>query len=238
MTVLLQFTVLLCLAFVMVTPLHVPPKTFTRRALLSSTSILPITIATLASADSGIQDKTEYQSLIASRKIMEKLLEDWQDLTVSCLYADIPRDLLEQKNKEQLLKEASTFALFDKSASVQSCKESNSKIRQYLGIYKDSGSALVGLDKKFKRLKDVYVNDDDEERWFDLVDEFNVRLSKIDTLTYQTTLLSQTTVGYDLNGDSKIDGSYISNPDLVSAKEDTQAALSILNSIIAILPSN
>jgi len=169
---------------------------------------------------------------------MEKLLDDWSDLTVSCLYADIPRDLLEQKNKEQLLVQASTFALFDKSASVTSCKESNSKIRQYMGIYKESGSALVGLDKKFKRLKDVYVNDDDEERWFDLVDEFNVRLSKIDTLTYQTTLLSQTTVGYDLNGDSKIDGSYTSNPDLVSAKEDIQFALGLLNSIIAILPSN
>ena len=92
---------------------------------------------------------------------MEKLLEDWSGLTVSCLYADIPRDLLEQKNKEQLLIEASTFALFDKSASVQSFKESNSKIRQYLGIYKDSGSDLAGLARKFKRLKDAYLNDDD-----------------------------------------------------------------------------
>merc|ERR1712194_647602 len=116
-----------------------------------------------------------------------------------------------------------------------SCKESNSKVRQYLGIYKESGSALVGLDKKFKTLKAAHVNDDDEERWFDLVDAFDVRLSKIDTLTYQTTLLSQTTVGYDLNGDGNIDGDYVSNPDLVSAKEDIRAALSTLNSIISIL---
>ena len=217
-----------------------PQKSLTRRALLATTAILPFATTT-ATADSNpptinlLENNNDYNALLAGKRTIEQLLDNWTDLTVSCLYADVPRDLLEQKNKEQLLVQASTFALFDKSASVTSCKESNSKVRQYLGIYKESGSALVGIEKKFKRLKEEFVSDDDEERWFDLVDEFNVRLSKISTLTYQSTILSQTTVGYDVNGDSKIDGEFTSNQDLNSAKVETQASLTTLMQIIELL---
>ena len=52
---------------------------------------------------------------------LEKLLNNWDKATIDCTYADVPRDLLETKNKELLLDKASTFALFDKSVVSSRC---------------------------------------------------------------------------------------------------------------------
>jgi hypothetical protein len=46
---------------------------------------------------------------------LSSLLENWNKATIDCTYADVPRELLEAKNKEKLLEKASEFALFYKS---------------------------------------------------------------------------------------------------------------------------
>jgi hypothetical protein len=53
------------------------------------------------------------------------------------------------ENKEQLLEKASTFALFDKSVSVTSCKTSNRLVRDYIGS--TGKGPVVGLEKKLRQ---------------------------------------------------------------------------------------
>lgn len=87
--------------------------------------------------------------LIEAQETLGTLLDNWKRATIDCTYADVPRELLEQKNKELLLEKASTFALFDKSVSVESCKTTNRIVRDYLGV--TGKGPLVGVEKKLKR---------------------------------------------------------------------------------------
>jgi hypothetical protein len=57
----------------------------------------------------------------------------------------VPRDLLATENKELLLEKASTFALFDKSLLVETCKTTNRIVRDYLGA--NGIGPLVNIDK-------------------------------------------------------------------------------------------
>ena len=70
--------------------------------------------------------------LNAGVSALDVLLRDWDSLTIDCTYAEIPRALLETKNKELLLEKASTLALFDKSTSITVCKSSSRQVRQAL----------------------------------------------------------------------------------------------------------
>ena len=73
-------------------------------------------------------------SLMEAQTALNTLIENYQRATIDCTFADVPRDLLETKNKELLLEKASTNALFDKSASVETCKTTNRIVRSYLGL--------------------------------------------------------------------------------------------------------
>ena len=91
---------------------------------------------------------------------MTNLLNNWAKATIDCTYADVPRELLSQKNKEELLEKAKTSALFDKSASVVSCKRSNKIVRDYIGV--TGKGPLVNIDKLILKrdLVEYYVNGD------------------------------------------------------------------------------
>ena len=91
---------------------------------------------------------------------MDKLLSNWKRATIDCTYADVPRELLESKNKELLLEKASTFALFDKSVSVETCKTTNRIVRDYLGV--TGKGPLVGIDKQLRKGLD-FIDPDDLE---------------------------------------------------------------------------
>jgi hypothetical protein len=80
--------------------------------------------------------------LIEARDTLDTLLTNYKRATIDCTYADVPRELLESKNKELLLEKASTFALFDKSVSVETCKTTNRIVRDYLGV---TGKGRVNL---------------------------------------------------------------------------------------------
>lgn len=83
-----------------------------RRSLFVSMLILPCS-ASAAVPQSTIQSSVE---------TLTYTLDRWEEIVVDCTYADVPRALLEQKNKELLLEKAATNALFDKSVSITSCK--------------------------------------------------------------------------------------------------------------------
>lgn len=99
-------------------------------------------------AATAISTNNPLDSIAQAQSTLTTLLENWTRATVECNFADVPRELLEQKNKELLLEKATTSALFDKSASVETCKTTNRIVRDYLGV--TGKGPLVGMEKKLK----------------------------------------------------------------------------------------
>jgi hypothetical protein len=128
------------------------------------------------------------------------LLENWQRATVDCTFADVPRDLLEQKNKELLLEKASTFALFDKSVSVETCKTTNRIVRDYLGV--TGKGPMVGLDKKLKQALE-YINVDYLDDYVTEMEAFSQSISKAASLSYTSGIADFDSVNDFAKGDFK-----------------------------------
>lgn len=120
--------------------------------------------------------------IVEAQSTLEILLSNWRRATIDCTYADVPRELLEQKNKELLLEKASTFALFDKSVSVETCKTTNRIVRDYLGV--TAKGPLVGLDKKLKRGLDFLNDVDDLENYMNELEAFAQAYSRATSLSY------------------------------------------------------
>jgi hypothetical protein len=93
-----------------------------------------------------------------AKSTLQLLLDNWQRATVDCNYADVPRDLLSTEKKNELLEKASTFALFDKSVSVESCRKTNRIVRQYIGA--TGIGPLVGIEKKIRKALDLLIDPD------------------------------------------------------------------------------
>jgi hypothetical protein len=113
------------------------------------------------------------------------LVDNWERATVDCNYADIPRELLEQKNKDMLLEKASTWALFDKSSSVVlSCKRTNRLVRDYIGV--TGKGPCVGADKRMlkRQLIDSRVNPNSLEEYYTAVETYSQAMSAAISLSY------------------------------------------------------
>lgn len=143
-----------------------------RRDALAKIIRTPEAITTAASAASlsspfvSVANAKEQKStdsdvplLKESIEALTSLLENWDKATIDCTYADVPRELLEAKNKEKLLEKASEFALFDKSTSVVSCKKTNRIVRDYIGA--TGKGPLVGAEKRLLRKNVVEQVDPD-----------------------------------------------------------------------------
>lgn len=113
------------------------------------------------SADSEPKE-SPLEKIREAQDTLDKLLSNWKRATIDCTYADVPRELLEAKNKELLLEKASTFALFDKSVSVETCKTTNRIVRDYLGV--TGKGPLVGIEKLLKLGLD-FIDPDDLENY-------------------------------------------------------------------------
>ena len=121
-------------------------------------------------------------AIVDAQKTLQILLDNWERATVDCTFADVPRELLEQKNKELLLEKASTFALFDKSVSVETCKTTNKIVRSYLGA--TGVGPLVGIDKKIRKALDLIVNVDLVDDYVGETELFSESISKASSLAY------------------------------------------------------
>jgi hypothetical protein len=125
-----------------------------------STILVPVFPAAAVAKDSPTA-QTPMDKILDAQETLDKLLQNWQRATVDCTFADVPRELLEAKNKELLLEKASTFALFDKSVSVETCKTTNRIVRDYLGV--TGKGPLVGLDKQLRKALELIDPDDLED---------------------------------------------------------------------------
>lgn len=162
-------------------------------------------------------------------EVLGTLLDNWERATVDCTYADVPRELLQQKNKEELLEKASTFALFDKSASVVSCKTTNRTVRDYIGA--TGKGPLVGAEKRMRKLADL-VDPDRLDDYFSETESFSQSLAKSSALS--------SLAGYadfeSMNNFAKGEQSLKSDSNLEQAKRAIVDVKSSLDKILALLP--
>ncbi len=131
-----------CYSFDMNSNHNLPHEPITRRDWLRSNMLISsVSTSFCLSSPFPSEAKTipasrsnPLNKLIDAQETLGILLANYNRATVDCTFADVPRELLEAKNKDLLLEKASTFALFDKSVSVESCKTTNRIVRDYLGV--------------------------------------------------------------------------------------------------------
>ncbi|OEU08349.1 hypothetical protein FRACYDRAFT_196721 [Fragilariopsis cylindrus CCMP1102] len=173
-------------------------------------------------------------SLIEAQTALNTLIDNYQRATIDCTFADVPRDLLESKNKELLLEKASTNALFDKSASVETCKTTNRIVRSYLGL--TGIGPLVGIEKRIKSGLE-YIEPDFFGDYVSEFEEFSQALSKAASLSYTSGVADFDSVNNfpkEEAGDENRD----SNSNLQQAKEAIKEAKGNLDRIIIILSNS
>jgi hypothetical protein len=155
-----------------------------------------VSVASIATAwggyPAGVTAKTATTSatvdplvkLRESQETLDTLLKNWKRATVDCTFAEVPRELLEQQNKELLLEKASTFALFDKSVSVETCKTTNRVVRDYLGV--TNKGPLVQIMKTLQSSKalDLLQDPDDLDVYLSEVESFGQALANATSLSY------------------------------------------------------
>ncbi|KAL7535872.1 hypothetical protein ACHAWF_005301 [Thalassiosira exigua] len=163
---------------------------------------------------------------------LTSLLENWQKATVDCTYADVPRELLETKNKDKLLEKASEFALFDKSTSVVSCKRTNRVVRDYIGV--TGKGPLVGAEKRLLRSNVVdKIDPESLDDYFSAVESFSSAMSKAASLSY-TASVDFDSMNNFAKGEEKGDGSNLgqAREAIEEANEALKAAVSFFTGII------
>ena len=182
------------------------------------------------------KDEADFRSNIQqAMQALQKLLDNWEEAVVDCTYADLPRELLETKNKELLLEKATTNALFDKSVSVVSCKTTNRVVREYLGL--TGKGPLVGLNQNLRAAMDAIVLSDgdskesDPEYLMQTIEEIQQALSRADSLSY-----SARRDFSSINNFDPADKKSIANADLLLAKGNIETAVALLKRILALLP--
>jgi hypothetical protein len=162
-----------------------------------------------------------------ARSTLSILLENWERATVECNFADVPRELLEQKNKELLLEKASTFALFDKSTSVVSCKMSNKLVRDYIGV--TGKGPLVNIEKKMLRRNVVdTVDPDDLEDYYTQVENFQQSIARASAASYTAGIADFDSVNNFEKGSQKNDG----DTNLLQARRAIEDAKSSIDKIV------
>lgn len=171
--------------------------------------------------------------LLEAQKTLGTLLDNWKRATVDCTFAEVPRELLEQKNKELLLEKASTFALFDKSVSVETCKTTNRIVRDYLGV--TGKGPLVGMDKKLKRGMDFLDDADDLDAYVAALENFSQAYSRASSLSYTAGVADFDSVNNFSKEEADSGKAEEANSNLNQAKDAIRQAKMSLDAIVSLL---
>lgn len=162
---------------------------------------------------------------------LSSLIENWERATVDCTYADVPRELLETKNKDKLLEKASEFALFDKSTSVVSCKRTNRIVRDYIGV--TGKGPLVNLEKRLLKTSLVEQVDDLDE-YFSAVDTFSQEMAKANSLSYTAGTADFDSVNNFAKGEANMNEGDSNLEQAKKAIKEANDALKKASSLIAV----
>ena len=159
-----------CLLLVGISSLVPTPHIGRRRALLNSAAVL-LPLPAFAADDVNAR-------LSAGLAALDLLMRDWKELTIDCTYAEVPKALLETKNKELLLEKASTLALFDKSTSITVCKTNSKKVRPVL-------EPLTKLAKALQTSSMAsLVDPDDFEAYLAAAERYESAINAADSAAY------------------------------------------------------
>ncbi|KAL7451717.1 hypothetical protein ACHAWC_004131 [Mediolabrus comicus] len=152
------------------------------------------------------KEESDVSMITDATDALSSLIENWERATVDCTYADVPRELLEAKNKEKLLEKASEFALFDKSTSIVSCKRTNRVVRDYIGA--TGKGPLVNLEKRLLKKNVVEQVDPDRlDDYFAAVEKFSQEMAKANSLSYTAGMADFDAVNNFAKGEANIEES-------------------------------
>lgn len=200
--------------------------------LMLPTRALATTVTTTVSSSSG-STVAVVASIQDATQTLQTLLDNWEKAVIDCTYADVPRELLESKNKEQLLEKAKVSALFDKSASIVSCKTSNRLVRDYIGA--TGKGPVVGLEKSLRKalLLDL-VHPDNADVYVQTIEDVQQCLSRAASLSYTAGVADFNSVNNFKEED--ISRVLSSDSNLEQARVAIQLTVKGLNEILALLP--
>ena len=177
-------------------------------------------------------ERSDLSLLKEATEALTSLLDNWERATIDCTYADVPRELLEAKNKEKLLEKASEFALFDKSTSVVSCKKTNKIVRDYIGA--TGKGPLVGIEKRLLKKSIVErVDSDNLDEYFAAAESFSQALSRATSLSYTAGVSDFDSVNNFAKDDSRNLGEDGSN--LEQARKAIEEANLVLTKALSLL---
>ena len=207
-------------------------KSFSRRVVFSQIGAafisLPNNVAYAKEAPPSVSD---ISMLTDATDALSSLIENWERATVDCTYADVPRELLETKNKEKLLEKASEFALFDKSTSVVSCKRTNRVVRDYIGV--TGKGPLVSLEKRLLKKSLVeQVEPDNLDDYFSAVETFSQEMAKANSLSYTAGTADFDSVNNFAKGEANVNEGDSNLEQARRAIEEANKALKIASSLI------
>jgi hypothetical protein len=194
-------------------------------------SITPSILPTRALAVSS-DTTTVVASIQDATQTLQTLLDNWENAVIDCTFADVPRELLESKNKEQLLEKAKTSALFDKSASIVTCKTTNRRVRNYIGA--TGKGPVVGLEKNLRKGLDLVVDPDNLDVYVQGIEDVQESLSKATSLSYMSGVADFNSVNNFKQEDKE--RVMASDSNLNQARGAIQKTVKGLNEILALLP--
>lgn len=204
---------------------------------LASVPIIANAAATTASPPISTTLPQVRSEIALATDTLQILLKNWERAVVDCTYADVPRELLQQENKELLLEKASTFALFDKSVSVTSCKTVVSTVREYLGH--TGVGPVAGLETSLKRALRLALEIDrmDTETMDQLVqtvEDVQRELTRADSLSYSARRDFSSMNNFDPEETANV---LQQEGNLALCKAAIQAAVDRLQQLLKLLPT-
>lgn len=103
--------------------------------LLGSTTATAAAFPARASAAESSYSKADFTRLKRGLYQLEVLLDQWDEATLNCNYAEVNKDLLSSDNKQALLSAASESALFAKGTTTKNiCKRDPEVVRKVMGL--------------------------------------------------------------------------------------------------------
>lgn len=115
---------------------------------------------------------------------LNDLIDNWDDQTTECNFAEVTRELLETKNKAALLEAAKTNALFNKDVSmVVKCKRNPAPIRVSMG-FDDFEHPLYGSTATVARCRSRVADPDALDAYIDAEETWNQVYNSAKTMSY------------------------------------------------------
>ena len=204
--------------------------------LMSLSFIIPVLASgatIVAATDPEFDARSDLMRLKKGLGEIDYLLNHWDEKTTYCNFGEFQRELMDEKNKEKLLKAAAETGLldYDKSKTMNIvCKRDPEMVRALLGLTSEN-KVLQKADVLMKKPDTLeLIDSDDFDKYMEAVDKFTEAVAAVDGLAYnaRTDFASTETFKKDDSDDNK-------SKYLEQSKSNVAIARDSLKSIVSIL---